>query len=1216
MQQKCLLIDSNKFVYLYVDMETTVKRSTTRRIFRWAAWITGSLAVILIALELILKSSVITGLVNRVASEYIDGELAFDKIELSLFRRFPSTTLTLQDFAITYPADRFDEDESSGAQGLLFKSGCGETSDTLASFERFTASIRLGPLLTGKVRIPYLELSKPRIHAHHYGSGKSNWDIFMISDDTTDTPDTTEASLPEIMLGKISLNGNPRVVYTDNGDTLSALINLKEMSFRGRLDTRKLSRNRIGLRIDSLFAAARAGSDTLAIGMDRIRISEKNRNVKLAASAKAYASLSDIGSTTIPIDIKGAITLPERTGKTVTINGFSADIASIPIEASGEFAIMDDRLAINMNAGIRECRINDLLKGIVADIMPAAKDITTDSVLDFNADIKGDYVYSSGNLPDIYASIRIPSSQIGLKGLPGKLNLEVSAEGSTDRDGRLNIDIKKADISANGADLKIRGRLSDMLCADPAVTVKGDMDISLDSLVTLLPDSLGISASGHILAGMSGVLRMSQMNKQRFSEADLTGNTIAREIRISSPLDSLKAYLSTAEISITPQEKTSRTGETFKLLALKATIDSTDISLGSMGIKGKKVSLSAMNSADRDNDTCKVHRFGGRLAAERLIVADNAGMVIGINGSDNGFQILPKRGNPRIPVLTFTSRNKAIFLKDKTNRIVLSNATLGADATMNSIERRHRVKAYMDSLSRKYPGVPKDSLFHLIGPQGNRSAELPEWLKEEDFKKQDINFRLDETMAKYFREWDLNGKLAVEKGILMTPHFPLRNAITGFEGYFNNNQVRIDSLGIRAGKSELAAKGSLTGIQKILSGRGRNMLKLDLDVTSERMDANELLKAYTIGSRFNQDATGEKFAEASDEEYMDIIATDSTAYDSDESLLIVVPANLNADIRLNAKNIRYADLVIEKLSANAIMQERCLQITNTSAESNIGSISFDGFYATRSKKDIKAGFNIQFDDITAEKVIELMPAADTLMPILKSFYGRLNCEFAATTQLDTNMNLIIPSIKGIMRITGDDLYIKENQMFRTLARKLLFKNKKEGYIEHMSVEGIISDSTVEIFPFIMKMDRYTMALSGIQNLDMSFKYHMSLIRSPFLFKLGVDVAGEDFDNWKFKIGKPKYKSADMPAFSSVIDQTKINLVKSIKDIFRKGVDAAIKENHFEAVNEYMRRTKYVRAVDQKLEELSEEEQKQFEAEEAAVEAEENSITENQTNVIQ
>lgn len=441
--------------------------------------------------------------------------------------------------------------------------------------------------------------------------------------------------------------------------------------------------------------------------------------------------------------------------------------------------------------------------------------------------------------------------------------------------------------------------------------------------------------------------------------------------------------------------------------------------------------------------------------------------------------------------------------------------------------------------------------------------------------------------------------------MLLTPYFPLRNTLQGFEGHFNNNQVRIDTLSLKSGQSEIAATGALTGIQRILSGRGRNSLNLDVDINSSKMDANELMRAYMSGSQFDPESHDEQLTEVSDEEYLAHITSDTTAVNKEAFQLIVVPSNLNADIRLNAQNLTYSDLAIEKISANAIMKERCIQITNTSAVSNVGDITFDGYYATRTKKDIKAGFNIQFKDITAEKVISLMPAVDTLMPILKSFSGRLNCELAATSQLDTNMNIMTPSINGIMRITGDDLYIKENDMYRTLARKLLFKNKKEGYIEHMSVEGMISDNTVEIFPFIIKMDRYTLALSGIQNLDNSFKYHVSLIRSPFLFKLGMDVYGEDFENWKFKIGKPKYKSADVPAFSSVIDESKVNLVKSIKDIFRKGVDAAVKENHLDAINEYKRNLEYVRAVDMKLEELSAEEQKQFKEEETAAETEEN-----------
>jgi hypothetical protein len=198
----------------------------------------------------------------------------------------------------------------------------------------------------------------------------------------------------------------------------------------------------------------------------------------------------------------------------------------------------------------------------------------------------------------------------------------------------------------------------------------------------------------------------------------------------------------------------------------------------------------------------------------------------------------------------------------------------------------------------------------------------------------------------------------------------------------------------------------------------------------------------------------------------------------------------------------------------------------------------------------------------------------------------------------------MPSINGILRITGDDLAIKNDAMFRKLARKLLFKNKKEGIIDHMSVEGVIADNVVEIFPFVLQMDRYTLALSGIQNLDMSFKYHVSLIKSPFLIRLGVDLSGPDFDNMKFRIGRAKYKNPNVPVFSKVIDETKVNLVSSIKNIFKKGVDEAIRENNrSELIRKRKSDIKYVRAVDQELEELSDDEKKKVEEEEARQDAE-------------
>ena len=50
------------------------------------------------------------------------------------------------------------------------------------------------------------------------------------------------------------------------------------------------------------------------------------------------------------------------------------------------------------------------------------------------------------------------------------------------------------------------------------------------------------------------------------------------------------------------------------------------------------------------------------------------------------------------------------------------------------------------------------------------------------------------------------------------------------------------------------------------------------------------------------------------------------------------------------------------------------------------------------------------------------------------------------------------------------------------------------------------------------------------------------------------------DKWRFTIGRAKYRDGKVPAFTAQIDTMQINIVKSIRQIYRKGVKAAMNEN--------------------------------------------------------
>ena len=1171
-----------------ITPKTSGKKVVTR-VAKVLLWIVGIWAVILIALQVMLSSSVLTDLVNDLAEEYVDGDISFGRVEVSVFRNFPDVRLSLDDFSVTYPSDRFDDEEAAGPQGELLYHGTGETADTLASFQRLTASLNIASLAAGNLNIHHLRLTKPRIFAHSYGDGKANWDMFRFAVTEEEEDTTGMALLPEIALGRISLSGKPHVVYTDSRDTIFAMVDIGRAAFEGKLSTRQMARRQIGLTLDSIMVAGRISSDTLAFRLQQMYIHEHDDHMDVGVAANATFLTRNYGRMNLPLTIEGTVDLPKDSIPRVQVTNMLATVAGVPVELDANLGFGSEKTYIEAMAEIPQWEVDIVLKEYVSHFIPEVEKIKTDATVSLLAACFGEYDHKTGKLPSISAALSIPESYINHSDVGLDVILSMEANVYNDSDDRIMVDISNAVVNTAGLDLSAGLNARDLMGEDPAFTINGDIRASLDSLMRFIPDSLGIDANGEISAKLSGNARLSHLDIYNFSNSDLLGQLHGDNIAIRMPTDTISAFLNGLDVTIAPENMRSQTdtSQTFRLLGISASIENTDITIKeSMMLKGRAINLFAKNSA-ADTTSGSTSRIGGRFSAASLIFRDAASTSIELENSANAFQMIPKRDNPDVPVLSISSENERINVNMEANRVILADASIKAEAAMNSIERKARREKMLDSLAAVYPDAPRDSLLRIS--RNARLALAEAERKEDDFKEMDLDIRLDETMAKYFREWDVNGDLNVDLGIIMTPYLPLENYIEDVSVGFNNDEIRFNSINVESGETKIEGSGRVSGLRRALAGRGSSPapIKVGLDLSSTRMNANELMTAYSAGLAFDPSSMGDQ-EDISDEDFFEQITSETAVAEAPASLL-VIPSNIQADINIEAADITYSDLEIEKMTAMITAKDRCVQITETKAETNIGGLSLEGFYATRSKTDIKAGFDFRFMDITAEKVIDLMPAIDSMIPMLKSFHGMLNCEVAATAQLDTAMNILTPSINGVLRIGGRDLTVDgRDETFQSVAKMLKFKDLSEGRVDAMTVEGVIKDNTLEVFPFVMQVDRYTMAMSGVQNLDMSFRYHVSMIKSPMLFRFGVDLYGNDFNHMKFRLGKAKYKSADVPVFSAEIDRTRFSLSESIRNIFAKGVDNAIAEHQRQnAIEEHKKAIGYVEAIDMEMEQLSE-----------------------------
>ena len=1119
----------------------------------------GLVLLLLVALQIVLRPKVLTPIVNRFAEEYVEGgELRFSRVRASVLKDFPFLNFRLDSLAIVYPHGRYawyDSTYVETGRFPLLQAGRAPVMDTLASFRTLEASLNLINLLKKtSYDIRRVELDHPRIFAHHYDSTAANWQILQLSD-PYDT--TASAPLPPIRLHKVHLTGRPYIVYTNQQDTLLAMLRMKQLKLEGKMDTYHLPDARLRLVADSLFVNGRLPKDTLALGLDRLEAEGKDRRVSLAADAKAFLSRRSSGRMRVPVHLEADAAFPERADGALEaqVDRLALQVATIDLKGGGNAVFHRDSTEIKADATIEKCPLGDLLKEYKVNF-PALGKVKTDAVLDLDAHCDG--VLAKGRLPRINARLLIPDAYVDYEGVGRRGQVSLDVDAKTDEELKLDLDLNRVLLDIVGARIDVKGTAADVTGDDPFFAINGKIRARVDSLTKAFTAERGITGTGSITASLNGQARLSQLNLAKIGNADIKGSAVIRDLSVDDTKDKLKAWVRKADLTL--ETKGNRIDDNMRrgarVLALTALLDTLDATYkGGTYVRGKDIDIQAQNSAAILRGGKELTPLMGVLKAANLSMRDEEGTAIGLRENMETFRVTPSTKDFRSPKLNLTSQSVGVRLRTGANGVLLRNFKFDITANKHLLAESTttRLNRFLDSLQRVWPGVPRDSLMAKYRRSHPRRT-FPAWMQS-DFRNRDIHVNLSDAVRQYYRNWDFTGNVALERARLLVPAFPLQTQVHDLRGAVTNDRVDLKNITVEAGESNLSAQGTLSNLRRSLLMRGT--MELDATVTSDHLDANELMRAYDYYANYDPQPSMERASDEAIERAIERVELP----DSASSRLLVVPGNLNARVSMEASDVRYDSLEVSWAAADLEMKQRTLQITNALAATNMGEIHFEGFYATRSKRDIKTGFDLNLVDVTAEKVITLFPAIDTLVPMLRSFAGDLNCELAATAEMDTTMRLLLPSIDGVLRISGKDLSIDgDTPEFKKIAKMLVFRNKNGAYVDQMGVTGMVRDNVMEVFPFVMGIDRYTLAASGLQHLDESFSYHLSAIKSPLLVKFGINIWGDDFDHIKYGLGRAKYRNIPVPDFSRQLDTVQNSLLASIHNVFELGVDQVIAEN--------------------------------------------------------
>ena len=203
-------------------------------------------------------------------------------------------------------------------------------------------------------------------------------------------------------------------------------------------------------------------------------------------------------------------------------------------------------------------------------------------------------------------------------------------------------------------------------------------------------------------------------------------------------------------------------------------------------------------------------------------------------------------------------------------------------------------------------------------------------------------------------------------------------------------------------------------------------------------------------------------------------------------------------------------------------------------------------YRTPRKNHLFMGLDFHMMDVEISELLKIIPDVDSIMPMLRSFSGKGEFHMAAETYLDSLYNPKPSTIRGAASVRGQNLVLMDGETFSEIAKTLKFSKKTFNKVDSLAAEFTIFKKEIDIYPFLIVMDKYKGVVAGRHNMDMSFDYHISVVQSPLPFKLGIDITGT-LDDLKYRLAKCRYAELYRPAARGEVQNRQLELRRMIRE---------------------------------------------------------------------
>lgn len=1088
--------------------------SVVIKVLKTAGWtlvaLVVAVSVLLICAVKFIDSKYLAPMVERMAKDYVDGDVKIGDLRLSFNPHFPILGIELD--SLTVISHAFDSISPSDRGNLP------NYADSLLTLDHLSGALDIKRLFFDNELslhdVALRGLSVNLVIAH---DGKPNYAIVNLPNDTTGSSSRNKA--PGFRINRFSLTEPKQIRFYNAADSTSAsVILLTDAAVDG--EKQPTYRLKINGNVTSPKATLLTNLDEISFGLN----------------GKVYWNPAEPGLVAMDeMELRGAFT------KAVV---------------SGEIDLTESPIARKATVELAPVAISDLLTLLPDSIRQEhrlyAPYFSTDMAIGGRFELTA---------PMNLATDTIPSAKIRVSVSPSVLNygnahlkdiaLDILVNTFTNLPDKTTVDLSRLTVAGPGTELKASALVATPL-SDPAFDANVEGKVDIRDLPPILLEKIPGYMAGIITADLKAKGSISMFKPEHLHHLVADGTVTAKDFYFLTA-DTTK-LVEAGNVSIAIDSK--RMVDGLPLLNLKIDVDTTTVLVSGIDLTFRSVSLKAgIDGSAPKTDTTLMRPVGANLKVGQFnitSITDSAGARIrDIRGP---VRLQPMKGSqlPQISTDLLIGDVSAGTLSD---RFLINdtkvNASLFKAKSLPKSQVRTDKKA---KRHREYPYISPVAVHRYVYNKRKHGKHIKRVYATESASDDEVLvWNLTPQFQRFLNEWRLSGTVNTNKAHLLTPYFPLQNRISTLALRFNNDTVKISNISLRAGASDITMSGIISNVRQALTSTTHSDLKGTFALLSDTIDINEISASIFTGASYASDRRhGKANIKAKDDNALASQLDNLAKKGPGKGAPVLIPINIDANLRIEANKLLYSDVEMESMGADLLVYDGGVNLHDMTAISDAGNLSLSALYSAPNPRDMHFGFGMQLNDFNIAKFVKMVPAIDSITPLMHDFSGMIGANIAATCRIDSGMNLDLPSLNAAIRITGDNLAFIDPEKYRTLGKWLGFKNKADNTIHRLNVEMTVEDGLMRVYPFAFNIDRYRLGIYGSNNLAMDFDYHLAVLKSPIPFKFGITVTGNP-KKYKVRFGGAKFKEGSVIESVDMVNNARVNLIDQIEGVFKRGV---------------------------------------------------------------